>query len=866
NPLEAWLDWDGHVLSATVEDVPLWKGVMYLMMKNDGDLRNTISAREGVDPKSPYKKDFVAWLGGFSNTITTKLKEVYLLPDQLITKHNLEVFQHFFECLALSERCLQEVFKEQAEVDFTEIAQRALRALGSQEAPTEMLLKIDADLKHILIDEFQDTSFSQKELLDLITSGWSRGDGRTLFLVGDPMQSIYRFRNAEVSLFLNIAEAAAQNKDLADTDKQVVLGNVVMDLLLLEENFRSDGGVVNWVNQTFTHVFPATNQPSLGAIRYTPSNAFKPIKYDPAVRYYPFTFNKEQEDGKNLAILQAQQCGVKLVQQALQAHPDSDNAVAVLVRSRSHLEGLAEALAEAGIPVQAVKMVPLGETEEVADLVQLVRALTHRNDRLAWMSLLRSPFCGLTLRSLTTLFEDKTKQSIPLQISTYLKDEANLIALIGAEETQRLAFIEQALSVPYVQSDMTFTAYVEQCWERLGGNRLYASEAAQENIQAVLHVVDTLAPYGSLDLNEFERQIASLYAAPTSEKGAVQIMTMHSAKGLEFEEVILFGLHKQPRPDTASLLEIESEQGHLLLGSITHTATGKEDQVSRLIRERNKERQSHEVDRLLYVACTRAKEKLHLVYVQNEDKSPLKSTMLSRFESLIDPALVVEAAEVEHMPVSQPVGFEVENPYLKRYTLSTMTQLRQQHQVPAISFSAHQGGAWVFEDKLPSAIGTTVHYWLEQMGLDKLQGWSVDRIASAGTFIKRQLRHLGVSSSDLEEASQRVIALLSGVLTDEKGRWLLTHPGATQEWSLFNEEEQNRIVDLALSTEEGWLIVDYKTNQRFADESVDDFKQRLIAMYSEQLKGYANYLQNMDGRTAKTAIYALDGCVWIEVF
>lgn len=867
NPLKAWLTWDGHVLRANSDDIPLWKGLVHLMLTKDGNYRAKVDAKNGVDAKSPYKKAFLAWLQTLSQSCAEKLHAIRLLPDELITDHSLDVFPQFFECLALCERCLQEVFKEQGEVDFNEISLRALRALGSQEEPTEMLLKIDADLKHILIDEFQDTNLIQKELLDLITSGWSYGDGRTLFLVGDPMQSIYRFRNAEVSLFLKIAEEAKKNQGLADKDKQVVLGNVVMDLLLLEENFRSDAGVVNWVNQIFKEIFPTNNQLSLGGICYTPSNAFKPMKFDPAVRYYPFTFTKDEEGSKDRAVQQALQCGVKLVKEALQAHPESDNAVAVLVRSRSHLAGLAQALAAEGIPVQAVKMVPLGATEEVSDLVQLVRALSHRNDRLAWMSLLRAPFCGLTLKSLTHLFENQLLQSIPLQIAHYLQDPVNVEHLIGKDEATRLAFIHQAVNLPYSQSDMTFTAYIEQCWERLGANRLYASEAAQENIQAVLKVVDTLAPYGGLDLNEFERKINDLFAAPTSEKGAVQIMTMHSSKGLEFNEVILFGLHKQPRAEGEALLEIESEQGHLLLGSITHKASGIADKVSTLIRERNKERQEHEVSRLLYVACTRAKEKLHLVYVQNAERAAIKSTMLARLETLIDSQLVVDAPEVDNiMPSHSSIEWEVDNSKLKRYPVSLMEQLSQQYPSVPVGFSVHQGGAWIFEDKLPSAIGTTAHYWLEQMGLDKLHDWSIERIERSTVLIKRQLRHLGVESAVLESAAQKVIDLLSGVLNDEKGRWLLSHPGATQEWSLFNEEEQNRIVDVAISTEEGWLIVDYKTNQRFDNESIDAFKQRLMDMYSEQLKAYALYLHQLDGRAVKTAIYALDGCVWIELF
>jgi len=130
---------------------------------------------------------------------------------------------------------------ERGEADFTEIAQGAVRALGTAEAPTDLLLSMDASVRHILVDEFQDTSFSQWELLVLLTSGWQPNDGRTLFLVGDPMQSIYRFRDAQVALFLK-----AQSEGL---------GSVQLEPLTLTTNFRSHAGLVDWVQ---CHLQPAS--------------------------------------------------------------------------------------------------------------------------------------------------------------------------------------------------------------------------------------------------------------------------------------------------------------------------------------------------------------------------------------------------------------------------------------------------------------------------------------------------------------------------------------------------------------------------------------------------------------------------------
>jgi ATP-dependent exoDNAse (exonuclease V) beta subunit len=124
------------------------------------------------------------------------------------------------------------VFAAEGSVDFVELTLAALRALGPADEPTELLLRLDSRYEHLLVDEFQDTSDSQYELLASLTAGWTNGDGRTLFAVGDPMQSIYRFREAEVRLFLD-AQAKAR------------IGNVAVRFIDLTRNFRSQGAVVD---------------------------------------------------------------------------------------------------------------------------------------------------------------------------------------------------------------------------------------------------------------------------------------------------------------------------------------------------------------------------------------------------------------------------------------------------------------------------------------------------------------------------------------------------------------------------------------------------------------------------------------------
>ncbi len=164
----------------------------------------------------------------------SKREQWSVLSDHL---HESDV-QDFCDLLGVAERSLTEVFREAGEVDFTEITRAAIEALGGAETPSDLLYWLDYRIQHLLVDEFQDTSLSQYRLIEALTGQWSEDDGRTLFLVGDPMQSIYRFREAEVAFFLTCWETGGS-------------GPSVLHRLRLTANFRSTPEIVRWVQENF---------------------------------------------------------------------------------------------------------------------------------------------------------------------------------------------------------------------------------------------------------------------------------------------------------------------------------------------------------------------------------------------------------------------------------------------------------------------------------------------------------------------------------------------------------------------------------------------------------------------------------------
>ena len=890
------LDWDGTPLLPYFTDIARWKALARLLLTGKGQLRSRLTKNEGFPPKTEHKDAMQTWLESQrpdSEEWTQALYDLTNLPDVLMTPQQMHIIAHLLECLKLAAQQLEQVFASEGEVDFIEIAWRAGQALGSVDDPAELLLSLDAVIKHILIDEFQDTSQVQIDLIRKLTSGWLANEDRTLFLVGDPMQSIYRFRKAEVGLFLKVSEES--------------INDLPLTVLRLSENFRSRSGVVEWVNQAFAKVFPATDNPALGAIKYTASVPFNNEGMSPAVLMHPFYYGShipaqllnadtlpqvsvQDEEPPAIEITPAmaetaaQDRVIELVKSALQTHAGKKDPVAILVRARTHLNELMHRLSMEGIPVRAVDFQPLKDRQVVSDLVQLIRALSHPADRVAWLSLLRSPLCGLTLATLDTLFGEQQKIPVPQLLAQVLAGTSGVngqalaegVDVSTAELARVLPVARALLNRSFERDAITFSAHVEAVWRDLGGFVFYAHESECADVQTVLRLLDKIAPYGGLNPADLDRELERLYAASSHEQNVVTIMTMHKSKGLEFQEVILYGLHRVPRNNLDPLLRFEQSEGHLLLGPIKPRASQEKDPISVYLAEREKKRTHYELDRLLYVAATRACQRLHLVAVLQVKEGVVvkasSSTLFSRLQPLMD---TFDTVKPPYLPVpvsnngqgSENSRYEVVGPPLVRFTDATMQSLHAQagvvHKLAASAF--HDGGAWQFEERLEAHIGTVVHAWLARMGQDQLQGWTPARIQSAENIIVRQLLQEGLRPEQAREATGRVQSLLLSCLNHDKGQWLLTQANARQEWELVDANGKVLIVDVAVSEPDGWLVVDYKTAQQHDNESEEVFEDRLRQTYRKQLQDYCERLTSLDGRSARAVIYALDGNRWLTL-
>jgi len=275
-------DWAEPLLPDAAQ-LPLWRALADLLLTQKSEPRKTITVNVGFPAGKEFKPQKDAMLEILAALDARAVGALQRLRDLPQPDHaHDDVVRALVRLMKLAAAELWLVFREQGEVDFGELAARAIDALGDELDPTDLGLRLDYRIRHLLVDEFQDTSPLQLDLLKRLTAGWQAGDGRTLFAVGDPMQSIYRFRKAEVGLFLRAAQTG--------------IGGLRLTPLRLSRNNRSCPEVVDWINTHFPAVFPPDDDPVRGEIRYRPFVATRATLPQAGVVIHPLVLDAQADD------------------------------------------------------------------------------------------------------------------------------------------------------------------------------------------------------------------------------------------------------------------------------------------------------------------------------------------------------------------------------------------------------------------------------------------------------------------------------------------------------------------------------------------------------------------------------------------
>ncbi|MDP1559588.1 MAG: UvrD-helicase domain-containing protein [Nitrosomonas sp.] len=865
------------VVCVDVQDLPgvqvtdrrQWEGLAVLLLTADGSWRKRLTKNEGFPaPSSSKDREEKARFTEMKQRMTTLLESLQgddvfreqlallrELPPHQYTDGEWETLQALVELLRIAAAHLELVFSEQGQVDFPALAQAAIQALGEAEAPTDLALALDYRIRHLLMDEFQDTSFNQYELLKRLTAGWQPEDGHTLFVVGDPMQSIYRFREAEVGLFLAAREHG--------------IGQVPLEFLRLAVNFRSQQGIVDWINQRFPDVLPADDNVTGGAVSYAPSTAFHPQLAADAVTIYPSLVHSSL---KRDDVAEASQV-VSIVQRTRLEHPGG--TIAILVRGRTHLVQIVEQLQKAKLRFQAVEIERLAHRPVVQDLLALIRALSHIGDRIAWLAVLRAPCCGMTLQDLYTLAGDDLSRTI-----IDLLHQEQRIEQLSEDGRSRIARVLPVLDTALSeQARCSLRNSVEGVWTALGGPACVTDETDLEDAEVFFQLLEKLGEAGDVpDIHELNKQVEKLFALPDVEADeSLQLMTVHKAKGLEFDTVIMPGLGRIPRHDDEKLLHWlergrESGGSDLLLAPISAQGEDKNPMAAYLQRL-DKVKGRFEDGRLLYVAATRAKQRLHLLghvgFQETDDgfqlREPPQDSLLARLWPVVEndfQSLLAERDVETPLPENE-IELVVHTSVRTRLALDwSLPTPPESIQVADTTVEGVVGELIEFgwAGETARHVGTVVHRLLQHigtMGIDHVEAGDLRRFEQVG---RKMLARLGVPEARLKLALEEIGAALQAALEDERGRWILSglHEKASCELALSGKRDggiDHMVIDRTFVDEHDtrWII-DYKTGGH-SGGAVEEFLDREQERYREQLERYANIMSKMEERPIRLGLY-----------
>jgi ATP-dependent exoDNAse (exonuclease V) beta subunit len=897
-----------------------------LLLTGDGAFRKQVDKRLGFPADRKREKDRILALINALATVPgldAALASVRNMPSVHYTEDEWKIVKACFTLLRQAAGELQIAFAEAGAVDYTEVAQIALRVLrGEDDLPTDAALAVSGNIRHLLVDEFQDTSRRQHQLLTSLIAAWPERPGRTCFVVGDPMQSIYFFREADAELFPRVKAIGLEI--LHDQP-------LLFDSVALTANFRTAPGLVERLNRAFEQIFAADDGSGITFAAAQPAREMKSSTGPAFALHLDFVpqagRGKSSDTGNEIETARATQIeeivelirshlgSVEQARLACERGEDAKFRIAVLGRAKKHLVPIAAALRDAGIPFRAVELEQLAARPEVLDALALVRALLNPQDRVAWLGVLRAPWCGLSLEDLHRIAGSDDSEArlrpIPELIAerlTQLSEEGRLAA------ARVLDIIASAPALRAANPTASLGTWLEQIWLRLGGAAC-VDATARANIDLLWSCLDSLQG-GEPELlgPGLNAALDKLTALPNPEASGdcgVQLMTIHKSKGLEFEVVIVPEMQaREGRGKTRMLTWMErglaepDESGEItefLIAPLQRKRTDRgqaKEWVDRVYRERERQ----ETRRLLYVAATRAREELHFFARSSCKEKDGELTLVEPVNSLLAtawPALEEEVrarfdkwkaartalntreeVEIESLAASGESNLAV-MPSPIRPTL--LRRLPPDYQAapteasshtagepsvlgigtgPAQLYSRHEGGV------RSRALGSAVHTLLEELArLRTKLDWEAARSSLAGfePRVAAQVRAVGVDQTQASQIAAEALQLALKASRDPIGSWILSpHASAASEaaWAGVVVGDLRSVrVDRVFRAgptpgakgEDSWWIIDYKTAHA---DNLDPAQAlpELRELFAPQLEAYAGLLRNLHGWDASVVV------------
>ena len=685
----------------------------------------------------------------------------------------------------------------------------------------------------ILVDEYQDVSPLQDALVDLLKS---KGN---LFIVGDIQQSIYGFRHADPHVFRRRSGAAA-----------------VSSRMILSENYRSRSSLLGFVNVFFTGIFPESDFLALQAKRSFKTGApvsgveLLCLPRDKKEENVPMDVMRVREARRVTAWIEALVWSGFVIEDDGRRRPVRYGDIAVLFRAAPPARFYEKEFAERGLPYETVKGKGFYEKPEIEDLVNLLKLIENPEEDLALAGVLRSPLVGASDDALYWLAKRAKAASSNEPLYRALEDLDAVSELAEADRTKLSRFKILLDELQGGKDALRIGGILSKALSETDGEAklLLAADGVRKvaNVRKFLETAERFEAGGAVGVGDFTRYLAALSEGERPEpeakidsaaRDAVVISTIHAVKGLEFPVVVIADMGARPKNKSRGAFLAMPGEG---LGQ-------KGDESYKRIASRLDAAEEAEEWRLLYVAMTRAKEKLLLSgsLVLNAKDGDYKKegswmnrlcaalgTHPARFQSTLDfKGIEVGMVNPEMPPVpargkayeetsvdAWPADFSAAlasridtkfKSYEETHDLSVTDLLEllnagkerdwiREEEKPESNFSEEEGPTLAANE-----YGTLFHRFMEHLALKKPA-----RLSKKGYFSRLTLPLIPAESKRLWEDASRFWA---GPWGKKVRQAALLHPELPFIYKTPGGLLKGQI-DLVMKTAEGrWIILDYKT-------------------------------------------------------
>lgn len=794
-------------VDATPEGRDFARRAAKALLKNDNMCRSKVDARNGF----PAKEALTSRMNGFLKSLTGEpevdqaLIKLRDMPDAEYPAESARMMEHLTVILRYLMANLMLAFDSTATVDFPEVAQRAILSLGAGVEVSDALLEEDR-VSHLLVDETQDTSPGQYKLLLCLVQAWEQDEGRSMFMCGDPKQSIYLFRGATVGQFIETANRAQ-------------FGQIELEVYHLRVNFRSSPAIVEWNNKIYSELFAGTES------TFVPSVAFRSNPGQVTVE----ALQTPLAEGARV---------VHLIQEAFKADPQQ--SVAVLVRGRSHLKFILPALKQAGIQASGTDIDPIADSAPVSEVVSMIKALWHQADRTAWLALLRAAFVGLSWED--TLVVGKGHNVIPVA----LRMPGVQAALTPEGHARVLRLVEALDGLEKASRGDELAWKARALWMGLGGMST-VDQTELGDVKTVFKLLGTHTATGDLDNpQEFFNALAKLYASPKA--GVVQIMTLHKAKGLEFSTVIIPSLQKSGGRDDTPLFYWRTINGKFFLAPNmgSEDALSPESRLFNYLGNRVKADHRDELERLGYVGTTRPINNLHLLACKevDDEEQGTSNSLLGALKRVLASEFVSVGGDADQLEVRGGV------PSKARLGADHFVELPADSFIPAATNEAMPTENELHDelregegnDHRAKVEGIVYHRFVEIIAKDGLENWPVEKLRGKGQAVAALMRREGYPIKDIPAGRDRILRLLTTTLESEKGRWILSaHDESGQEVQISGYRSGrwvHRYLDRTFVAAGVFWIPDWKTAACPEGMDVEDFLGAIASRYRQKMEEY----------------------------